>query len=58
MRQIGNPLFSNPVKDSRLRVSVRPKLMGRHVGALPLFDNYIYCFQLKLSGFTACSDCC
>jgi hypothetical protein len=46
MRQIGNPLFSNPVKANRLRISVRPMLIGLHVvqrqvGAFPLFDNQI-----------------
>jgi hypothetical protein len=46
MRQIGNPVFSNPVKENILTVSVRPMLMGlqlckRHVWAFPLFDKSI-----------------
>jgi hypothetical protein len=28
MRQISNPLFSNPVKESMLRIRVSPMLMG------------------------------
>jgi hypothetical protein len=32
MHQIGDPLFSNPVKENILRVRVRPMLMGRQIG--------------------------
>ncbi len=28
MHEIGNPVFSNPVKESMLRIRVRPMLMG------------------------------
>jgi hypothetical protein len=41
MHEIGNPLFSNPVKESMFRIRVRPMLIGRQEGALPLFDNSI-----------------
>jgi hypothetical protein len=46
MRQIDNPLFSNPAKENMLRVSIRQMLMGlqvvqRQVDVFPLFDNSI-----------------